>query len=200
MTGDINDLIDKEFGGNNAGDGSSPNDTLSGKLTENEQNFLKSNGVDITTSNVNGNGKDRKQIKSTKNIIKVQSGEKTKHQYTSYKYSNRGKGTLHEAVIIAGVPVFLKYENGELKTVDYIEESSRIIKPPCQEEYPYETYDFTNMQEVIECENKAKAEGIDSLYQNAKSIVKKYNDQEYLKAIQQRIHISQITCILKTAI
>ena len=45
--------------------------------------------------------------------------------------------------------VFLKYENGEIKAVPYIEESSRILVPPDPEEYPYEANEFKDMDEVL---------------------------------------------------
>ncbi|MBV9178614.1 MAG: hypothetical protein JO327_13285 [Nitrososphaeraceae archaeon] len=45
--------------------------------------------------------------------------------------------------------MFLNYENGEIKIVEYIEEASRIIKPPSPEEYPYESYEFANMDEQL---------------------------------------------------
>jgi hypothetical protein len=68
-----------------------------------------------------------------------------------------------------------------LEIAEQIEEPSRIIKPLSQEEYPYESYEFVNIQELNEYINKAKTYGIDSLYQKAKSIVRKYNDQDDYK-------------------
>jgi hypothetical protein len=112
-----------------------------------------------------------------------QKQQKPKRPYSTYKYSNKGKGDLHEAVILSGLPVFLKYENGEIKTIQQIEESSRIIKPPNIEEYPYEPYEFVNIEEVRSYFDRAKKESIDSLFQKAKSIVLKYNDQDEHKLI-----------------
>ena len=42
--------------------------------------------------------------------------EKPKREFTSFKYSNRGKGDLHEAIMLAGVPVFVKYVDDETET------------------------------------------------------------------------------------
>ena len=81
-----------------------------------------------------------------------------KRQYPSFKYSNKGKENLHEAVILSGVPVYLIYENGECKVFAQIEESSRIIKPPHTEEYPYEPYEFANMPELLSYLKRAKEE------------------------------------------
>jgi hypothetical protein len=131
----------------------------------------------------NSNGKDKKIKKNANNhqYSEVKSTEKGKREYTSYKYSSKGKGILHEAAIIAGQPVFLKYENGELKTVQQIEEASRMIKPPYLEEYPYEPHEFTNMDEVKEYAERAKSMSIDSLYTQVKEFVADYNDQDACK-------------------
>ena len=102
---------------------------------------------------------------------------------TTYKYSNKGKRPLHEAVLLAGVPVFVRYENGQIESIPRIEESSRIIVPPDPEEYPYEAYTFKNMDEVASYLDRAKTGSIDSLYQKAKSIVKKFNDQDDYKLV-----------------
>jgi hypothetical protein len=96
------------------------------------------------------------------NGFKKSSGSKS--ECTTYKYSNKGKSELHKAVILSGRPVFLKYENGKIVNVDRIEESNRIIKPPSAEEYPYEPYEFADMQEIKSYEVKCGTESLDSLY------------------------------------
>ena len=58
------------------------------------------------------------------------SKKKGEHEFPVYKYSNRMKGDLHEAVILGGKPVFLKYSNGLITSVEQIKEEARIIKPP----------------------------------------------------------------------
>ena len=97
----------------------------------------------------------------------------------TYKYS---KPELHEAAIVNGYPFFLKYEAEKdmLLTIENIRESSRILRPPHREEYPYTPYEFTS-EELDEYISRAKNETIDSLYQKAKSIVKKFNDQDEYK-------------------
>jgi hypothetical protein len=105
-----------------------------------------------------------------------------KNEHFAYKYSNKGKDQLHEAVIIDGRPLFLKYQDNMVCEVVSKEGASEIIiKPPNQEEYPYVPYEFKNMEEVRLYEERAKKESIYSLYQKAKSIVKKYNDQDNYK-------------------
>jgi hypothetical protein len=106
-----------------------------------------------------------------------------KRECTTYKYSAKGKGLLHEAILLSGSPVFVKYENGEITYIEGIEEPGRIIRPPFAEEYPYEPYEFANTEELHSYEEKALAESLDSLYERAKSIVQKYNDQDAHKVI-----------------
>jgi hypothetical protein len=122
-------------------------------------------------------GKGKKKKKKNNEEKQLQVRPKPKRD-TTYKYSNKGKGPLHEAILLIGLPVFLTYENGQIKSIQQIEESSRIIVPPDPEEYPYEAYAFKNMDEVTSYLKRAKTESIDSLYQRAKSIVNEYNDQD----------------------
>jgi hypothetical protein len=130
----------------------------------------------------NGNRKENNKKKDDQEK-QLQYKSKPKREYTAYKYSNRGKGLLHEAVILEGVPVFLRYKEGQIKSSPRIEESSRNIKPPDPEEYPYESYEFKNMDEVLSYVERAKTDSRDSLYQKAKSIVKKFNDQDDHKLV-----------------
>ncbi|HEY9386335.1 MAG TPA: hypothetical protein VIP70_04800 [Nitrososphaeraceae archaeon] len=126
--------------------------------------------------NLTDNGEEKKNNKHNHD-------ENNKSKHTAYKYSNNGKGPLHEAVILAGFPVFLKYKEGEIISVEKVEESSRIIKPPNPEEYPNEPYEFADMQEVLSYVRRAKEESMHSLYQRGKTFVKKYNDQDEDKQI-----------------
>jgi hypothetical protein len=154
------DLIGKVFG----------NSTNSSEEEEAEEEQHISSDV----GRGNGNGKDRKKSsRGEKN-----KGTQAQQQYTTYKYSNRGKGSLHESIILAGLPVFLKYENGEVKTVEHVEEPTRIIKSPHSEHYPYEPYEFESMNEVLNYVERARKESIDSLYLQAKQIAADYNDQK----------------------
>ena len=110
------------------------------------------------------------------------SDSNAKRECTTYKYSNKGNGQLHEAVLLSGRPVFLKCEKGVLY-VDQIEETGRIIKPPSAEEYPYEAYEFADIQEVKFYREKAEKECEGSLFEKAKCIVQKYNNQDAHKLI-----------------
>jgi hypothetical protein len=104
-----------------------------------------------------------------------------KSECTTYKYSNKGKSELNEAVILSGQAVFLKNEHGKIVIIHRIEESGRIIKPPSAEEYPYEPYEFADMQEVEVYKEKCEKETLESLYRRARCIVENYNDQDSSK-------------------
>lgn len=88
-------------------------------------------------------------------------------------------------MIVAGLPAFVKYDvdDNKVKAVEQLEESSRIIKPPNIEEYPYEPYEFANIKEVEKYVDRAKGETVDSLYLKVKSISQKYNDQDEHKIV-----------------
>ena len=153
-------------------------DDLVGEVYGNSDGNNTSPPTGPNTNDNNGKGK-----KKDNNDEEKRSHFTKPKRETTYKYSNKGKGPLHEAVLIAGLPFFLRCENGQIESIPLIQESSRIIKPPDHEEYPYESYEFKNMAEVIYFGERAKTESIDSLYQKAKSIVKKYNDQDYHKLV-----------------
>lgn len=99
-------------------------------------------------------------------------------EFIVHKYSNRGEIPLHEAAIIEGVPFFLTYERGTIKSVKQIHEPNRILRPPDPEDYPYDPYKFSNMEEVITYLDRAKRETPGSLYQKGKLFVSAYNDQD----------------------
>lgn len=125
--------------------------------------------------------KRENQNKPDNNVSEKQ--QPLKRQFTAYKYSNRGKATLHEAIILEGRPVFLKYENGNLQVIEHIEEINRIIRAPSHEEYPYEPYEFTSKEEIQSYLEQAKQTSIDSLYLKAKELVQDYNDQDHNKLV-----------------
>src|SRR6476661_8446757 len=110
----------------------------------------------------------KEQAENNNNSKSKVSDKPKPQEYPVYKYSDNKKCPLHESVIMCGLPVFIKYENGEMKTVEKVEESSRIIRPPRIEEYPYLPYEFTNLEEVKKYVDRAKLETIDSLYTRAK--------------------------------
>lgn len=107
------------------------------------------------------------------------------HEHTVYKYSNRGKGSLHEAIILAGKPVFIQYDDssGQITIVERIQEANRIILPPHPEECPYESYEFANVDEIQGFVQQAKSISIDSLYLKAKKFVQEYNEQDHNKLV-----------------
>jgi hypothetical protein len=126
----------------------------------------------------NGNGKGTKLISKKE---KENKQENSKQEIVTYKYSQMGKGELHEAVIINGLPFFIKYNNitGKIELVEKIEENSRILRPPEREEYPYTPYEFETMDELEFYMEKAKQMTLDDLYIKCKnSIISKYIDQD----------------------
>jgi hypothetical protein len=105
---------------------------------------------------------------------------KTKREFVVYKYSQMGKGPLHEAVIVDGLPWFVKY-NHDLNTfelVEKIKENSRILRPPNIEEYPYTSYSFDSNEELHFFMLKAREITLDELYKYSKNIFLKYVDQD----------------------
>lgn len=113
------------------------------------------------------------------NKNKQQSPIDTPRKRVAYKYSNNQRDPLHEAIILSGSPTFVKYEDGQVKTVDKIESPGRIIIPPTIEEYPYLPYEFTDLNELNTYVEQAKnITTLDLLFRRARSIVQGYIDQD----------------------
>ena len=64
-----------------------------------------------------------------------------------------------------------------------------IEYPPHAENYPYEPYEFEDMDEVLSYAERVRKETIDSLYLQAKQIAFDYNDQKEEKLILLAIEI-----------
>ena len=142
----------------------------------NEENEVKQKdpledilGVNHTNDSQNSNNNSKSKDNANKT-----------HSVVAFKYSNNKRGPLYESVILAGHPMFIKYENGQVKVVEQIEEGSRIIRPPRREECPFPVYEFAKLTEVEAYIDRAKNKliSIESLYSKTKEIVLKYVDQD----------------------
>ncbi len=136
---------------------------------------------------MNSSNAANKNPKSSTTKYKKMKTEKwpkdSKKEVPAYKYSKKGTGTLYEAIILDGQPYFVTWypdygtNNENIKIIPFIEESTRIIKPPNQEEYPYTPYEFTDKQELNEYFLRANMITIDELYKIAKAFFQKYVDR-----------------------
>ena len=77
--------------------------------TEDEDIVLEGLDSKNLYSNDNGNGKAK--ITKNKRNKKQEIEEKSRRKFVTYKYSESGKGELHEAILINGSPFFIKYNN-----------------------------------------------------------------------------------------
>ncbi|MPZ06930.1 MAG: hypothetical protein GEU26_11045 [Nitrososphaeraceae archaeon] len=102
-----------------------------------------------------------------------------KYDYMTFKYSSRFRGTLHEAILLNGAPVFIKYQDGQIQAVPNIEEQDRILRPPSIEEYPYEPIEFSTYEELKKFQ-QIVLEGVNKeiLFQKIFETVSLYIDQD----------------------
>ena len=170
MISDPKYLIGKEFG-------SKVNESVEKTQEQEEQNQLpNSNRNDTKKGNKNKNhhkNSDNKETKSDKNEARLKT-------IPTFKYSNKGKDSLHEAIIVNGKPYFVTYDsiNDKIDTKEVIQESTRKLRPHNQEEYPYTPYEFESMEELQQFISRALDISKDELYTKAKSIFRKYVDQD----------------------
>jgi hypothetical protein len=106
--------------------------------------------------------------------------DRSKRKIPIYKYSQLGKGILHEAVIVNRLPFFIKYENitKTFELLENIEENSRILRPPNLEEYPYTPYEFESNEELAFFMQKARQVTKDQLFKFSKDLFSRYVDQD----------------------
>jgi hypothetical protein len=105
--------------------------------------------------------------------------QKQKHDYMTFKYSSRFRGVLHEAILLDGSSVFIKYEKGQIQVVPYIEEQDRILRPPSIEEYPYEPIEFNSYEELNKFQHIILEEiDKETLFQKIMELVSLYVDQD----------------------
>jgi len=101
--------------------------------------------------------------------------------YTIFKYSQMGKGDLHESAVVDGLPYFIKYNSiaQAIELIEQIEGNSRILIPPQgPEDYPYTPYEFESKEEIESYIGKAKDTTLDTIYTKCKSIFSTFVDQD----------------------
>jgi hypothetical protein len=124
------------------------------------------------TSKNNGEKKD-KELDST-----------PKKEVPAYKYSKKGQGSLYEAIILRGEPCFITWypdygiDNESIKYAPFIEEATRIIRPPSAEEYPYTPYDYADEEELRDYFRRSNNISLNELYNIVKDFFQKYVDQD----------------------
>jgi hypothetical protein len=101
-------------------------------------------------------------------------------QISVYKYSELGKGQLHEAILVKKIPYFAKYNriSQTVELVENIPEIYRILRPPREEEYPYTPYSFESFEELDFYIQKAKQITKDDLFKIFKNIFVMFVDQD----------------------
>jgi hypothetical protein len=140
-------------------------------LNDNHDEILKAiyNNISITNEDSNNDNNDNDNDGKSKGVI-------------VFKYSKMGRGLLHEAVLVNGLPRFLKYDHipQTFELVEKIEESSRILIPPNEENYPSSpAYSFESNEELAFFMQKAREVTLDQLLKFSKNIFLKYVDQDY---------------------
>lgn len=140
------------------------------ELGENDHDELSPNDV-AKAGTKGGNGQGHKEGNKKQK-------EDKRPEHPAFKYSGRFRKPLHEAILLNDESVFLTYADSHLKIVKQIEETNRILKPPCIEEYPYEPIEFSSLKEIKAIEKQVLKETIDSLYQRIIEAVSLYVDQD----------------------
>jgi hypothetical protein len=102
--------------------------------------------------------------------------EREKKDYMICKYTSNSYTTLHEAILIGNIPYFLTLKGDEISIVEKIELDDMNLIPHNRTNYLSKEYSFSSAEEILNYQNRAKKENLDSLYQKVKNIWKKYLD------------------------
>jgi hypothetical protein len=154
-----------------------------GDAIEKLQKHLASEGINDNHIHMICNTADKNAIRISDSLKgsqdeKQEKNEKQKHM--AFKYSDEGKGDLHEAAIVGGKSTFLKYDSktDKLIATARLQEGTRSIVVPHPENYPaYAPYRFESLDEAEKYLERVRHEDIDSLYSEALKIASDYNDQ-----------------------
>ncbi|MGI0013251.1 MAG: hypothetical protein ACREBU_07400, partial [Nitrososphaera sp.] len=101
--------------------------------------------------------------------------EDDRREFYAQKFTN---GTLAEAVIVKGLPMFLTLEGGEPKLKQEIVLPSMILKPIELPGYLNMPYEFQSLEDVKEILEEARKQTFYSLYLRAKGTWHKYIDAD----------------------
>lgn len=156
--------------------------------------------LDLVSEEINTHRGSTNRISAINDYNENEKQNRKKKKIVVNKYSQNRKGDLYEAIIINNIPAFISitkshseandiknnsdnnyvYESLSFDSVEYIEENTRVLIPPSQEEYLHSSYEFQSIDEIKKTAEtiQRKKESIFSLYRKTKSIVSKYVDQE----------------------
>src|SRR4249920_2321879 len=104
-------------------------------------------------SNDDPTEENREWVEGKTDGVEIAEKSKSQNEQITYKYSYKGRDELREAVIIEKKPYFIKYSVNVEKEKDYIlcepkiQQTTRTLRPPYEEEYPYDPYEFFHVNE-----------------------------------------------------
>lgn len=109
----------------------------------------------------------------------IENTEKTtenenKKEYLYYKFGK--DASLAEAILIKNTPAFLQLKNGKSVLSRSIELDNPILVPPDRIQYLSKECVFSGLEEIEQYIKRAENENLDTLFEKAKSVWKKYFD------------------------
>jgi hypothetical protein len=96
----------------------------------------------------------------------------SKREFFTYKYTSNKH--VYEAILVGHKPYFVTHIDGQIELVEQIEQDTRILKPPHEEDYVYAPLSF---EDEIELENfvaMSKTLKIDMLFTKTNEMVSKF--------------------------
>lgn len=97
---------------------------------------------------------------------------KSKKEFFTYKYTSNKH--VYEAVLIDHKPYFITCIDGQMELVEQIEQGTRMLKPPHEEDYVYKPLSFKNEIELKKFVDKCHTLTIDMLFNKINEMVSKF--------------------------
>ncbi|WP_161486429.1 hypothetical protein [Candidatus Nitrosocosmicus hydrocola] len=92
-----------------------------------------------------------------------------KRKFVTFKYTSNKH--IYEAILVNSKPYFMTIIDGQLELVDQIEQGTRILRPPHEEEYIYKPLAFESEEEIWRLIDICRTLTIDSLFSKINEFV-----------------------------
>jgi hypothetical protein len=93
-------------------------------------------------------------------------------EFFTYKYTSNKH--IYEAILVAGKPYFMTFYDGQLELVDQIEQDTRILRPPHEEDYIYKPLSFESENEIEKFIQMVSTLSIDDLFWKTNGLISRF--------------------------
>jgi hypothetical protein len=130
-------------------------------LSDNQVEKIWNQATKYVTNNKNDNGDEKNK-----------NPKPNKRELFAYKYTSNKH--IYEAILVGHKPYFVTYIDGQIELVEQIEQETRLLKPPHEEDYVYKPLSFADETELENFVTMSKTLTIDMLFNKTNAMVSKF--------------------------